>query len=129
MKRHLLIAAGMAAAVSVSAEWGNTADGAIPVFPTGTNTYATEIQVTPDGGVWAMMYHPDLRNASGETDIKNVIYEYRVQYWDKYGNPGFPEDGLLVSDFKNKSYPMAKCCGEKMANLCRTRQILHPSPP
>lgn len=122
MKRHLLIAAGMAVAVSVSANWGNTADGAIPVFPTGTNTYATEIQVTPDGGVWAMMYHPNLRNAEGETDIKNVIYEYRVQYWDKDGNPKFPEDGLLVSDFKNKSYTVVNnylsCDSEGNLLLC-----------
>lgn len=105
MKKILLIACGMAAAALPGyAKWGTDAAGAIEVFPEGTLSYSTELATTPDGGVWATIYHPNLEKAEGEGDIRNVVYEYRLQYWDKNGNPAFAPEGMLVSNFKNKSY-------------------------
>lgn len=104
MKKLLLFMAAGLTALTAAADWGTTPATALDVFPTGTTSYGTDFQQTPDGGVWAMIYHPNAENASGETDIPNVVYEYRVQYWDKEGNPKFPPEGLLVSNFKNKSY-------------------------
>ncbi|MDE6682741.1 MAG: T9SS type A sorting domain-containing protein [Muribaculaceae bacterium] len=105
MKTFLLILAGSLTLGShASAQWGNSAADALDVFPSGTISYGTEVAVAPDGGVWARIYHPNISGATGEEDIQNVVYEYRVQHWDKDGNPSFPAEGLLVSDFKNKSY-------------------------
>ncbi|MDE5790839.1 MAG: T9SS type A sorting domain-containing protein [Muribaculaceae bacterium] len=105
MKKILLILAGtLALTGQVSANWGNTAADPLDVFPEGTISYGAEVAVAPDGGVWARIYHPNISGAAGEEDIQNVVYEYRVQHWDKDGKPSFPAEGLLVSDFKNKSY-------------------------
>ena len=77
MKKILLIACGMAAAALPGyAKWGTDAAGAIEVFPEGTLSYSTELATTPDGGVWATIYHPNLEKAEGEGDIRNVVYEY-----------------------------------------------------
>ncbi|MDE7413778.1 MAG: T9SS type A sorting domain-containing protein [Muribaculaceae bacterium] len=105
MKKILLYAVGVLAGTSpIYAAWGDSAADALEVFPAGTVSYGTELAVAPDGGVWARIYHPNTSEAADEMDIPNVVYEYRVQHWDKDGNPSFPAEGLLVSDFKNKSY-------------------------
>lgn len=105
MKKALLVAAVTAvSAFTAMADWGTNVSDQIAMFPTGTISYGLDVQPTPEGGAWGVIYHPNLKNAEGETDIKNVIYEYRVQCWDKNGNALFPEEGLLVSDFNNKSY-------------------------
>ena len=104
MKKTLLLCACAVSTLAAMADWSSSVSDLTPVFPTGTNQYAIELRATTQDGVWAMMYHPNTKNAAGETDIENVRYEYRMQYFDKDGNPAFPEDGLLVSDFKNKSY-------------------------
>lgn len=104
MKKHLLLAASLVMTLSASANWGNTIDDPTAIFPTGTSSYATEVYPGPDGSVWGVIYHPNLKNAESETDINNVVYEYRLQHWDKDGNPTFPTEGLLVSDYANISY-------------------------
>lgn len=60
--------------------------------------------VGDDGDIWAVNYHPNLKDADDEYDIEHVVYEYRLQHFDKNGNPLFPEDGILISDYANKSY-------------------------
>lgn len=104
MKKTLLLCACAMSATVAAAGWSNSIEDLTAVFPTGTNQYAIELRATTQNGLWAMIYHPNLENAEGETDINNVVYEYRVQYFDNNGNPKFPADGLLISNFKNKSY-------------------------
>lgn len=104
MKKHLLLAAGLVMTLTASAKWGNSVDKPTELFPAGTNSYATEVRPGPDGTVWAMIYHPNLKNAEDEYDTKNVVYEYRLQYWNKEGNPTFPEEGILLCDYNNMSY-------------------------
>ena len=104
MNRLLLLAGALLTAGSAFAEWGNSIDSPVAVFPTGTLSYATETKAAPDGSVWTVVYHPNLREAADEYDTGNVVYEYRVQHFDPSGNPTFPEEGLLVSDYKNLSY-------------------------
>ena len=83
MKRILLLTAGMAVAGAASAQWGDSIDDPVKIFPSGTSSYATEVKASPDGSVWAMIYHPNTRNASSEEDIQNVVYEYIIQHFDK----------------------------------------------
>lgn len=96
--------AGIAMAGTASAEWSNEMDKPVSVFPSGTNSYATVIKAGINGDVWAMIYHPNTKNAEGEEDIKNVVYEYRLQHFDRQGNPEFPEEGILLCDYSNWSY-------------------------
>lgn len=106
MKKYLLsIICGATCAVGVAAELGSFEEQII-AFNSDFKAYTTEIEPTPDGGVWALCYHPNLQNAAGETDIKNVVYEYRLQYWDKDGNQKFPDGGIVISDYNNISYTM-----------------------
>lgn len=106
MKKYLLMGASLVITLTASANWGNNVDSPTAMFPTGTGSYATELYPGPDGTAWGMIYHPNLKTAESETDTDNVIYEYRVQHWDKYGNPTFPAEGLLISDYANWSYPV-----------------------
>lgn len=103
MKKHLLLMAGIAIAANAAAQWGTSVDDPLEVFPPGTGSYATEVKAAPDGSVWALIYHPNLRNAAGETDTQNVVYEYILQHFDPNGNETFP-GGMLISDYKNISY-------------------------
>lgn len=95
--------AGIAIAANAAAQWGTSVDDPLEVFPPGTGSYATEVKAAPDGSVWALIYHPNLRNAAGETDTQNVVYEYILQHFDPNGNETFP-GGMLISDYKNISY-------------------------
>lgn len=104
MKKLFLLATGLAMTLTASANWGNTIDTPTAMFPTGTGSYATEVCPGPDGTVWGMIYHPNLKDADDEYDTEHAVYEYRLQHWDKDGNPTFPEEGLLVSDYNNISY-------------------------
>lgn len=104
MKKLLFLIASFAVSCVAMAEWGTNADNPVRLFPAGTSSYATETALCEDGGVWAIIYHPNLSHASGEDDIDNVIYEYRLQYFDPSGNPQFPQEGILISDYKNWSY-------------------------
>ena len=104
MKKTLLLASLIGISASAYAGWGTGIDEPTAMFPTGTNSYATDVVATSDGGVWTMVYHPNLRNAESEYDTSHVVYEYRIQYFDAEGNPRFPEEGLLVSDYANWSY-------------------------
>ena len=104
MKKILLLAAGMAVGGMAFAQWSNSMEDPVNIFPTGTTSYATEVSVSPDGSVWAIMYHPNTANAEGEADIKNVVYEYVLQHFDKEGNAQFEGDGILISDYNNISY-------------------------
>ncbi len=104
MKKSLLSGLAISLALSAYAGWSNDIESPVSLFPVNTNSYATDVVSTPDGGVWAMVYHPNTKNADDEYDTGNVVYEYRVQYFDPQGNPKFPEMGLLVSDYANWSY-------------------------
>lgn len=104
MNRFLLLLSGLAVSSAAMADWGTSDADPVKLFPTGTNSYATELKVASDGSSWAMIYHPNLRNASDETDISNVVYEYRLQHFDPAGNPTFPEEGMLLCDYSNWSY-------------------------
>lgn len=104
MKRILLLTAGMAVAGAASAQWGDSIDDPVKIFPSGTSSYATEVKASPDGSVWAMIYHPNTRNASSEEDIQNVVYEYIIQHFDKDGKPQFEGKGMVLSDYSNISY-------------------------
>lgn len=104
MKKFLLAAAMAFTAGAAVAGWSDDASRPVEIFPTGTTSYATRVMPGPDGDVWAMVYHPNLRDAEGETDIDNVVYEFRLQHFDKDGNPTFPAEGMLLCDYKNWSY-------------------------
>lgn len=103
MKRLFLSATTVLAAASCWA-WNNSATEPMPIFPAGTVEYGCETKTCPDGTVWSVIYHPNLQNASGEEDISNVVYEYRLQHFDINGNPTFAPEGLLLSDYNNLSY-------------------------
>lgn len=104
MNRMLLLGAAMLTAGTALADWGTDNQSPIAVFPSDTRSYATEIKAAPDGSVWSMIYHPNLRDAEDEYDTQNVVYEFRLQHFDADGNPTFPAEGLLVSDYLNWSY-------------------------
>lgn len=104
MNRMLLLGAAMLTAGTALADWGTDNQSPIAVFPSATRSYATEIKAAPDGSVWSMIYHPNLRDAEDEYDTQNVVYEFRLQHFDADGNPTFPAEGLLVSDYLNWSY-------------------------
>lgn len=75
------------------------------IVPEGASHYATEINMSPNGTVWFMYYHPNLVQAEDEYDTANVVYEYRVQAIDKDGNKLFGDElGLLVSNYPARSY-------------------------
>lgn len=103
MKRLLLTTITAAAAVS-GWGWNNSVAEPVALFPTGTAEYGCETKVCADGSVWSVIYHPNLQNASGEEDIANVVYEYRLQHFDANGTPTFAPEGLLLSDYSNLSY-------------------------
>lgn len=106
MNKYLLsIICGATCAVGVAAELGSFEEQVI-AFNSDFKAYSTEVEPTPDGGMWALCYHPNLQNATSETDFNNVVYEYRLQYWDKDGNQKFPDGGMLVSDYNNISFTM-----------------------
>lgn len=104
MKKFLLAMAGLALACTASADWSTTVNDPVKLFPTGTNSYATDTRVSPDGTMWSYIYHPNTKDAESEMDIEHVVYEYRLQHYDKQGNPEFGELGMLVSDYSNWSY-------------------------
>lgn len=104
MKRQLLIAMSVAVAAAASAQWSADVNSPAKVFPTGMNSYATEVKAGPDGTAWAVIYHPNTDNAGGETDIANVKYEYRLQHFDRDGKPEWQADGILLSDYNNLSW-------------------------
>lgn len=105
MKKLLLLSAALLATASaMAATWGTTLNDPTAMYPAGTNQYGNHLCVCPDGSVWSVIYHPNTEAAEDETDVANVVYEWRVQHWDKDGNPSFPPEGLLVSNYKNKSY-------------------------
>lgn len=104
MNRMLLLGAAMLTAGTALADWGTDNQSPIAVFPSDTRSYATEIKAAPDGSVWSLIYHPNLRDAEDEYDTQNVVYEFRLQHFDADGNPTFPAEGLLVSDYLNWSY-------------------------
>lgn len=104
MKKFILMLAGLSMASAASADWGTDISNPVTIFPTGTSSYATVVKATPDGGAWALIYHPNLRNAEDEMDIDHVVYEYRLQRFDKNGNAVFDNDGILISDYNNISY-------------------------
>ena len=104
MKKLLLLMAGLATATGAMANWGTSIEDPVSVFPKGTNSYATEVRPGADGSAWAVIYHPNTKQADNEYDISRVVYEYRVQYFDPEVNPKFPAEGLLVSDYSNISY-------------------------
>lgn len=104
MNKFLLASAMVCTAGAAMAAWSNDPAQPVDIFPEGTISYATRVLPGPEGDAWAMVYHPNLRNAGGETDIDNVVYEYRLQHFDKAGNPTFPEEGMLLCDYKNWSY-------------------------
>lgn len=104
MNRFLLLSASLTVSVAAMANWGSTIQDPVKVFPSGTNSYATEVKAGADGSVWAVIYHPNADNADGEEDIKNVIYEYRLQHFDAQGNPQFADNGILLCDYSNISY-------------------------
>lgn len=71
MKKALLVAAVTAvSAFTAMADWGTNVSDQIAMFPTGTISYGLDVQPTPEGGAWGVIYHPNLKNAEGETDIK-----------------------------------------------------------
>lgn len=104
MNRMLLFGAAMLSAVTALAGWGTDNQSPVAIFPSGTGSYATEVKAAPDGSVWSMIYHPDLREAQDEYDIDNVVYQYRLQHFDPQGNPTFPAEGILLCEFSNWSY-------------------------
>ncbi|MDE5839803.1 MAG: hypothetical protein K2H49_02675, partial [Muribaculaceae bacterium] len=104
MKKSLLFMAGMAVAGTAIAGWGNSNEVPVAIFPHQTSSYATEVKACPDGSVWAMMYHPNTKDAESEYDTSHVVYEYIVQHFDKDGNPGFDGLGMVISDYSNYSY-------------------------
>ncbi len=104
MNRMLLLGAALLTAGTALADWGTDNESPIAIFPSGTGSYATEVKAAPDGSVWAMIYHPNLKEAESEMDIDNVIYEYRLQHFDAQGNPTFPAEGMLLCDYSNWSY-------------------------
>jgi len=104
MKKVLLLMAGLALAGTMRAEWGSSMESPVTVFPSGTNSYMTVEKVSPEGGVWAMIYHPNLADADDEYDTDHVVYEYRLQYFDANGIAQFPDEGMLLSDYANISW-------------------------
>lgn len=104
MKKVLLMMTGLVMAGTAWADWSDRMGNPTPIFPAGTGSYAIEVAVGDDGDIWAVNYHPNLKDADDEYDIEHVVYEYRLQHFDKNGNPLFPEDGILISDYANKSY-------------------------
>ena len=104
MNRTLLLGAALLVAGSAMAEWGTSAGQPTALFPSGTTSYATELKAASDGSVWAMIYHPNLADAEDEFDTSHVVYEFRLQRFDSDGNPTFPEEGILLSDYANWSY-------------------------
>lgn len=94
----------MLSALGASAQWSTSVDSPVAVFPTGTTSYATRVVAGVDGASWALVYHPNTRQAQDEYDVNNVVYEMRLQYFDRDGVAQFPDDGLLISDFDNWSY-------------------------
>lgn len=104
MNRLLLLGAALLTAGTAMAGWGNDNESPVAIFPTGTGSYATEVSAAADGSVWAMIYHPNTEKAEGETDVENVVYEYRLQHFDPQGNPTFPAEGILLCDYSNWSY-------------------------
>ncbi len=96
--------AGLALAFTASADWSRTVEDPVKLFPTGTSSYATDVKVAPDGTIWSYIYYPNTEHAEDEYDIDKVVYEYRLQHYDKDGNPQFGDMGLLVSDYSNWSY-------------------------
>ena len=104
MKKVLLMMTGLVMAGTAWADWSDQMGNPTPIFPAGTGSYAIEVAVGDDGDIWAVNYHPNLKDADDEYDIEHVVYEYRLQHFDKNGNPLFPEDGILISDYANKSY-------------------------
>lgn len=87
-----------------TAQWGATPEENALAFPAGTTSYAAETAVADNGYVWSMIYHPNATQAAGEEDVYNVVYEYRLQCFDPEGRRMLPEEGIVVSDYKNKSY-------------------------
>ena len=104
MKKCLLFMAAMAMAGTAIAGWGDSSEDPVAIFPHKTSSYATEVKACPDGSVWAMMYHPNTKNAEDEYDTSHVVYEYIVQHFDKEGNPEFEGLGKVISDYNNYSY-------------------------
>lgn len=104
MKKCLLFMASMAMAGTAIAGWGDSSEDPVAIFPHKTSSYATEVKACPDGSVWAMMYHPNTKDAEDEYDVSHVVYEYVIQHFDKDGNPEFDGLGKVISDYKNYSY-------------------------
>lgn len=104
MKKSLLLMAALAMAGSASAGWGDSNEDPVALFPHSTGSYATEVKACPDGSVWSMIYHPNLKDAQDEYDTSHVVYEYILQRFDKEGNPQFDGLGMVLSDYSNISY-------------------------
>lgn len=104
MKKFLLAMAGLALACTASADWSTTVNDPVKLFPTGTSSYATDTRASSDGTMWSYIYYPNTKYAEDEYETDKVIYEYRLQHYDKQGNPEFGELGMLVSDYSNWSY-------------------------
>lgn len=96
---------GAVCVLGANAQWNTDPNENNLIVPKGTNSYAREMNMAPDGTVWFMYYRPNLKHAENEYDTDNVVYEYRVQAIDAMGNRKFDNElGLLVSDYPARSW-------------------------
>lgn len=103
--KHLILTSTLLLSAATAGAWSNSVSSPMPVFPTGTNNYGVEVKACPDGTAWGVMYYPNLKEADGdEYQTDKVIYEYRLQHFDKDGRPTFDPMGILISDYNNLSY-------------------------
>ena len=78
MKKLLLLMAGLATATGAMANWGTSIEDPVSVFPKGTNSYATEVRPGADGSAWAVIYHPNTKQADNDTNTACSILIRKV---------------------------------------------------
>lgn len=85
--------------LAASAQWGG--EYGVQPKPTGTNSYAEEYAVTPDGTIWYYYFHPTSIDVE---DLPTTEYEMRLNAITKDGKLLFGETGKVVSNYRNRSW-------------------------
>ncbi len=103
--RSLIFALSLSSAsLGAFGAWTHSPGEGTLLFPSSLHSYTAETRACQDGSVWSLVYATDLSEAEGELDTEHIRYQYRLQHFDALRNPTFGPDGILVSQFANRSY-------------------------
>ncbi len=99
MKKIYLALMMMLCVLTASAQWGG--EYGVQPKPMGTNSYAEEYVVTPDGTIWYYYFHP---SSTKVEDLDVATYDMRLQAISKDGKLLFGDEGKSVSCYLNRSW-------------------------